>query len=327
MLIEIRPDIFEDLKYFSGLKALLAICSYKNRYDFFVELSEVRKMPLYAQLDVYDTDVLEEFYNRSIERSWNPTHKISESETDSFGLDEAIRFLNQPLLIILENSDNDSHFVDALLRNFTKQSKKIRRHKENSWLKYAMGAGSSIKHVINPEMRTFDNLPKQNHKYLRCFVLIDSDKRFPTQALKKGLENLEKFLIQYEVPYHILEKREMENYLPEEVFDEIENNEDYIDAYKRLSSVQKDYFDIELGFPNKNFNSLQQEIQDLYHDLSENDKTIFRKQSLELDDFKNEFPKLFQSNKVTRGSLLRRCEHQNDPNELPNILEKITELL
>jgi len=323
MIVEIRPDIFEDLKHFAALKALLAICSYKNRYDFYAELSEIRKEPLYAQLDVHDTDVLEELYNRSVLRSWRTTHKISESETDSFGLDEAIRFLNQPLLIILENSDNDGHFLDALLRNFKKQSKKIRRHKENSWLKYAMGA----KHVINSEMRTFDNLPKQNHKYLRCFVLIDSDKRFPTQALKKGLENLEKFLIQYEVPYHILEKREMENYLPEEVFDEIENKEDYIDAYKRLSSVQKDYFDIELGFPNKNFNSLHPEIQDLYYDLSESNKTIFRKQSLDLDDFKNEFPKLFQSDKVTRDSLLKRCEHQSDPNELPNILAKITELL
>ena len=45
-----------------------------------------------------------------------------------------------------------------------------------------------------------------------------------------------------------MEKREIENYLPNEVIETIENNNDFIQAYLRLNNLQKDYFDLEEGF-------------------------------------------------------------------------------
>ena len=48
----------------------------------------------------------------------------------------------------------------------------------------------------------------------------------------------------------------MENYIPNEVISTIENNDDYIQAYLRLSEEQKDFLDIENGFDDKKFNRL-----------------------------------------------------------------------
>jgi len=85
-------------------------------------------------------------------------------------------------------------------------------------------------------MNSFENLPKENHKYLRCFVLVDSDKKFPNDTTKQNRVNLFQFLDSLGIPYHELEKREMENYLPDEVFETIEDNNDFIQAYLKLNS-------------------------------------------------------------------------------------------
>lgn len=326
MIIEIRPDIFDDVEYMESLKMLLTICLYNHRHDFYVELSEVMNKPIFKQLDKDSRDSLEEIYNRIIIEPLIDTQQVSESDADCFGLVEAIRFLNQPFLIILENSYNDGYFVDALLNNF-EEGAEIARHKENGWLKYSMGGGSTIPQAVSAEMSTYETLPKDNHIYLRCFVLIDSDREYPSATPKEGQVKLVEFLEQFGIPYHILEKRQMENYLPIEAYDDISDNTNYIEAYKRLSSTHKDYFDIKTGFK-KEFSQLPTEIQAFYHGIPNNDKTIFETRSMDLGgSFKAEFPKLFQSNKVTQDSLLQRCARQNDPNELPNILTKITELL
>ena len=69
------------------------------------------------------------------------------------------------------------------------------------------------------------------------------------------------------------------------------------------------------------------EVKHLFDNISEQDKTLFRKEDLKKinsSNFKNEFPKLFLSDKVTKEGLLERTKYQSDPNELKNILKKIT---
>jgi hypothetical protein len=163
-------------------------------------------------------------------------------------------------------------------------------------------------------------------------VLIDSDKEFETTETKPDRVRLFSFLKENGIPYHELEKREIENYLPDEVLESIPEIDAYIQTYLQLSPKQKDYFDLENGFGNKNLNSFPKEIQELYSNLDEKAIGILRKgmsiKSFEENGFKSEFPKLFADEKVTQETLKARTVHQSkDPNELQTILDKITEQL
>ncbi|MFN8672253.1 MAG: hypothetical protein U0457_09280 [Candidatus Sericytochromatia bacterium] len=281
-------------------------------------------------------DILEGLINKSIFEapSSKNTITISCKNEKYFSLEEAIIYLDQSFSIIFENSNNDSLFFDALLKNFPKQIRKILKFKDNLWLEYSM-AGGSAEDIIKTKIKSYNisNFNKEKHKYLRCFVITDSDKLYPDMDLKDDKVKLKEFLDKNEIKYHFLEKREMENYLPDEVFEEIKNNEnsDYIEAYLRLSSEQKDFFDIQKGFPDKNFNDLKPDgFRDFFNKISDEDKRIFRKKDLQKihdKSFKSEFPKLFSHEKVTKETLLNRTKHQKNPNELIDILKKIEALL
>ncbi len=259
---------------------------------------------------------------------------ITNESGDGYTLVEGEKYLAQPLTIILENSLHDGYFFDSLLKCFSGESKKIIQHKDERWVKYGMGSGSSIMQVIDTELKSFSSaiFTKPKYKYLHFFVLIDSDKKSKDEDLNHSKLDLIKYLEENEIQFHVLEKREIENYLPNEAFVEITDNSDYISAYLSLTAEQKDFFDIEKGLMNKPFVKLDDNIQSLYSDIPDEHKKLFRKESLKningkKNNFKTYFPKIFDSSQVTRKSLQKRVSHQDDPNELLNILKKVNELL
>jgi hypothetical protein len=324
MIVEINPDILNKPEEFLNLKYLLNLCFYKRRYDVFIDIMLAKSTTSYGKLDKDEQLLLDELFNRYIQEGLTSTLIVGSDYT----LDEAIRYLNQPFLIVLENGFNDGYFVDSLLKNFRGNGKKIRKWKENGWVKYGMGGGcSNIINFIKNETQTYCNLPKDKFQYLRCFVLVDSDKKYPEDTLENKTV-LIKYLKDHNIPYTILEKREIENYLPVEAFPHTTENANFIKAYNRLTPQQQDYIDIEKGFNRTKFDRLPIFIQQFYSNLSDPDKQLFRDHELVLDgNFKAEFPKLFLSEKVTRDTLMAKCSHQSNPNELPHLLEKISNLL
>ncbi len=249
--------------------------------------------------------------------------------------EEAFHYLSSPLKIVIENSLNDAPFLKSIFKCFRKDAKQISKQIDDRRVVFSMGGGSSIEQVIRAEMASFGGpaFPQANHKYLRCFVLLDSDKKYRNEEFKVGLTNLTTFLEEHEICYHILEKREMENYLPVEAFSEIETNRDFINVYLGLNEEQKDYLDLEKGFDDINFESLDANVQELYSDLSAESKNILRKQTLEKftgsgrNDFKSEFPKLFLSERVTKAGFINRTKDQSNPDELKDIINKVRKLL
>jgi hypothetical protein len=330
MVIEIKSDIFTDIGNLKDVNYLIGLFSNNRRYGYFCDISVIEGTELYKNLLDIDKLIIEEYFNKLISESTKMDFRIEcNSSPTTFNLEEAKRYFIQPFIIILENRLNDSYFLNALIANFKKRSKIIKRHLDNGWLDYGNGGGlDNIINEVNAMMKPFENLPKENHKYLRCFVLVDSDKKFPNDTTKQNRENLFQFLNSVCIPYHELEKREMENYLPDEVIEIIENNNDFIQAYLRLDNLQKDYFDLEEGFT-ENLNSSSTEIQKLYANVSEEDYKVLRNNKIQLSsNFKSEFPKLFSHQKVTQEALKNRVSHQaNDPNELETILDKISKSL
>jgi hypothetical protein len=262
---------------------------------------------------------------------------ISNQETAAFSLIEAYEILHKPLSIILENMDYDRHFIDALVRSFKELGQKIKKFYDNGWLTYENGAGSNIVNVINGLKDRFEknksNFPKESKTYLRTLIIIDSDKRFPIeQEVVNDKDKMDKLaIIKQNSDYHVMLKREIENYLPDEIFNEIAGNDDFKRAYLKLKPIQKDFFDLEKGFPHdKNFDKLEEGIRSLYNDINEADIKTFRKESMQFikidgkkDNFKARFPLLFKSKNITRKNLEARANSK----ELEIILQKINDLL
>jgi hypothetical protein len=330
MVIEIKSDVFKDINNLRDVNYLIGIFSNNRRYSYFCDITAIEGTTVYQDLLEIEKTIIEEYFNKHISESTKMDYWIETNTTpNSFNLEEAKRYFNQPLTVILENSLNDSYFVNAIINNFKKRSKSISRHQQNGWLIYGNGGGfGNIINTITGMMNSFENLPKDNYKYLRCFVLVDSDKEFPSNESKADRQKLYEFLNSVGVTFHELEKREMENYLPNEVIETIENNKGFIQAYLRLNSLQQDYFDLEKGFT-QNINSYPKEVQELYNDVSEEDLKIFRNNKIEIGgSFKSELPKLFSHPNVVQINLKNRVIHQaNDQNELETILDKISRLL
>lgn len=342
MLVEILQDIFIDEANNELLDQIYFLLGEKHklliRKDDDIEA--LMKSSWYSSLRPSYQETIKESINWSGYHSTKKPNCIVSGKQgeEYFGLTEAIKYLEQPFTILIENRLNDAPFIDCLIKHFPKESKVIKLFKDERWLKYGMGGGSTILQEIEAELKTFDNpiFTKNKHRYLRYFVLIDSDKKYPEMDLNN--EKL-KLLDRYEIPYHILEKREMENYLPDEAFDEIEDNQDYIRAYLALTPIQRDFFDLEKGFDGKKFDKLSPEEMTFYESLNDLQKNIFRNNNLkkingsDSANFKTSFPKLFSSSKVSKINLLKRCEHHSDTNhpkdkrELPNLLSKINQLL
>jgi hypothetical protein len=331
MQVEIKSELFEDLENLQNINYILSVFNDKRRYNFFCDHKIIEKLAVYENLLPIDKAIIEEYYNRAVQGSIKSSHFIGKiADGDIFDLEEAKRFFNQPFIVVLENSFNDSFFLESLMKNFKSQSKALIRHKENGWLIYNNAGGfNNIINLFRGIMNNFKNLPKEKHKYLKCFVLVDSDKEFPNQATKPSRQTLFDFLGRICVPYHELEKREMENYMPDETLNTLKNNQEYLNAYLRLTPIQKDYFDLENGFPNNRFDQLDPEVQKLYSSISQEDYQTLRKYRFEPNkDFKSLFPKLFSNSTVTQETLTNRVAFQlQDPDELKTILIKISNSL
>jgi hypothetical protein len=167
-----------------------------------------------------------------------------------FSIKAAYLYLEQPLIILLENSKYDAPFINAIIRNFDDGT--LTQAKQEKWWKYDMGGGSSIEQVIEGELdNAFEHaiFTEPKSKYLRYFVLMDSDKKYASDTVA-AVESKKAFLTKHKIPYHVLHKREKENYIPKKIL--LDLNESYFNSFCQLSAPQKDFFDLENGFGGKN---------------------------------------------------------------------------
>lgn len=357
MIVEFDQTVFNSAN-FKGINFLLQLCTYKNRYEVFADLtSTVSNSTVFKSLSYDDQQLLEQIYNAGIQGQTPatgsqivvPNYKIciNPSTNVELGIEEAIRFLIQPVSIILENSLNDSHLMKTIFKHFD-NSGKLLTYLENGWIQFENAGGcDNICNFLEGKIQSFNNLPKNNRSYLRCFVLIDSDRLYPNSPLPSSKSKTEKFLkdehhqtpvsIPILIPYKILEKRAMENYLPFEAYQEITNTnfDNWKNTFVHLSNSQKDYLNIEVGFskkndignPKKDRNAVNVETNNLYLNLSQADYDILNTGLAQIGDFKTAFPLFFNSNHVTKATLLLRAGGTEEDNEFLDIINKIYELL
>ncbi len=259
-----------------------------------------------------------------------------------FSLNEINEYLHTAATIVVENGKNDGCFVRAIMKYFTPLIN-FEEQLSNRSVDIDPAGGSGAKSRIEYFLDIHHNQPK----YLRHLVIVDGDKRFPgdnTYESYRTQQNDDEYFQSKTVFYHILEKRTMENYMPDEVYSSQRNvfGDSWVDAYLRLTEEQKDYYYIAVGFLkdvpknvrkdtnlNKDRTQLQPvAIQDLYSTVSDGDYQVLLNKPDIGGTFKNEFPRYYNDSQVTMDSLLRRSPRKpTGKSELEEIAEKIKQLL
>lgn len=343
MQIRIHKDIFDDSSNNDDLNDILSFFR-KNRHqlilDDYDDIEAFKMSSWQKELNPRDLKVINEFIRASARRD-KRDHLIAlshKNEIDYFNPKEAYLFLNQPLIILVENAEFEPPFINAIINNFDDSGILINA-KNEQWMKYSMDAGSSVKQVIQGDIDNhFENavFSKSKNKYLRYFVIIDSDKEFPEMIVNSVVAK-EEYLQTIEVKYHVLYKREKENYMPFDILEDL--NYDYFKLYKELTSnEQKDFFDVEEGFKNKNKSdkNWKAEVKKMFdfNNISEKNWKVLKEgtskmKEFEKGKFKADFSKLFVN--ANKKNMLERITHQpkylNNRNEFEHIVNEIKKLL
>ena len=359
MKVRIDKSVFTDAKDGNKqleLAFLLHIILYKNRYELKIEDGEVLGTDSFGKLMQSDRDTIEQIIAMDIVASSNSYDCVVKTGGDAeevqkvFSAEEAILYLLQPYSVILENGLNDAHFMNAVFRLFDPTGI-LSHYQTEGWIRYENAGGcSNVKNFLQARIQQFGG----KQKFLRCYVLLDGDKRYPTDtAPDVKYKTLKAQLGIWNVGYHVLEKRCMENYMPDEAIRAVAGTtyKDWADAYMTLSAEQKDFLDISEGFETditreekktvrakesllmtkdkhrrkKSYvrGYLPQDEQNFYMSVS-NGNFLHLEKGLKIKNFKVKFPETFGNSVVTyRANLLSRTSHQSDPLELSTIAQSI----
>ncbi|MFO7563765.1 MAG: hypothetical protein R6X02_14060 [Enhygromyxa sp.] len=117
------------------------------------------------------------------------------------------RLLRRPLRLKLENEINDRHFLERTVPAMWR--KRWRTAMSNGWIEPEQGGGiSEIRRVLINEVAADDC------RRLRLWVMFDSDATGPGDVHEEA-ERTRAACEDVGVPYHMLERRMIENYVPE----------------------------------------------------------------------------------------------------------------
>ncbi|MCT3662506.1 hypothetical protein J2O08_04400 [Elizabethkingia anophelis] len=341
---------------FSDIESLLNIFRWKpknslKRYNFFIDElpKKIENKENFINLSAINKTQIIEQYKAAYISGKNVNYKYSVLKQENysekeFSIEQAIRFFSTPVSLLLENGRNDSYFLKAIFKYFDKEISNKNRLLEfykNDWIRFENAGGwTNVGNFIEGMKTSLESFcsdeGRDSKDFIRCFVLMDSDKEYPEDIPSSKIE-LQKKLEAWGIEVHILKKRAMENYMPDEVI----NNEGerinaisaWVDVYKHLANEQKDYLNYNKGFPKdqgkKRPRNLQHiDIANLYSNppISDANYDVLDR-GMKYPNFKEDFPKNFESPFSFKTALLKREGGTNESNEFNDIINKINKLL
>ncbi|TWA60422.1 hypothetical protein FBZ82_12178 [Azospirillum brasilense] len=189
--------------------------------------------------------------------------------------DKASRCLSKPLKIIVENKFTDGAFLDCIL-HFLAPEKLRKLHIEDCVpdlfeVEGAGGLGEVPKHVhYRAAAAVQEGLP------IRIVVFTDSDSRYAGHQ-DGQVAAVESACREHGVPYRILKKRSIENYIPDDALSawaaKNASRQHIVSALIGLPDEIRDYFPIKKGLPSA---SSSQDEAAFYAPLQEPDRSTLR---------------------------------------------------
>ena len=332
MRVGLKSDIFKGCtdETWVALNYLLYVCTYKNRHEVILEGQLPDKADKYLGTDFAQ---LLKFTGASYVNGAEPDCKIMKNgdnylDKPWFSIDEGIRYLSQPFMLVLENSKNDAIFIETLIGIYGRND--ITRAIKNGWMYYVNAGGcTNVPNFIQGLMSQYQD----KKKFLRCYVILDSDALYPAHDNPKSSKT-KQYLRENNIPHHIWEKRMMENYMPIEALP----NGSWKNAFIHLSPEQKDHYAIHGGFKKEEKFACDDKRSTHRSDLIAGQAAFYSdvsaanykklEKGYEIPNFKDEYPARFLDRRtVNRETLNNRISHQNNPHELETVLEEIAQHL
>jgi hypothetical protein len=206
----------------------------------------------------------------------------------------AARCVRAPLVVLMENAESDGLFLDAVLDVLSSPALLALRRLQPTPIQYDSPGGSG---ELTKRLERALGDPAWKGIPRRFVVLTDSDAQEPG-AWNEKARDIAAHCRRRGVACHVLEKRAIENYLPQEVLDAWASvpaqrtNIAWVKALARLSPEQRDHFPMKKGLANGPQDTV---AQSLYGSLAQAD----RQELARGISGKSTLPSLFQTHRAT----------------------------
>lgn len=165
-------------------------------------------------------------------------------------LEVAIQFLERPLRVLLENGRNDWSFLCKIIP--AKWRERWNQATNQGWIEPQNAGGlTEIPKILSRLVVGSDS------ERLRLWVMFDSDGRAPGHCSEQARDAI-KACEDWSVPYHLLERRTIENYLPKSALhdwttrrpDHTVRSQKFetLGAYCKMTPTQRHHYNIKEGF-------------------------------------------------------------------------------
>jgi len=165
----------------------------------------------------------------------------------------ARRYLSRPLEVLVENQFTDAAFVEVIIEHLGWDALRdlLQCAPPPLAIRGAGGAGEMPKHISQcVQAAAADKIP------LRLVVLADSDGHMSGEIREKATR-VRDLCQEHDVPCHVLRKREIENYIPDDVLVAwsrprgSSERRARVEALRRLDRQQRDHYPMKKGLRNK----------------------------------------------------------------------------
>ncbi len=162
--------------------------------------------------------------------------------------EDAARFVEKPLVLLVENRNSDGSFAKRVVTECDKALGRLWRSPGDPIELDSVGGIGEIP-------REIERRAKEPRLRPRLVVIVDSDRRVPGTEASREARAVKRTAEKYGIACWILAKRESENYLPRALLDgRRDAGRDHalrVDAWDRLSADQKDFYDVKDGLSDK----------------------------------------------------------------------------
>lgn len=229
--------------------------------------------------------------------------------------EDALRALQLPAFVVVENAESDKAFLASMMRTFGRNAldEALRR---GHWEIISAGGGGEIPKRVNECLAKIGEGPR------RVLILSDSDRLLPSERTKT-VEKINQCAADHSVSAVILNKREIENYIPYDALWDQGKNRERCNAFLLLSQRGRDHYDMKRGF------GRDPETKEVV--IPEAQRALYEgvRPRRVLDDLVGGFGgrvwECFASDKVTESAIRALCSE--DEEEIPRLLHRIEEIL
>ena len=167
-------------------------------------------------------------------------------ENHELAPENAARFAEEPLVLLVENRNSDGCFVQRVVRECDRALRGLWRRPGPPIRLDSVGGIGEMPGEVERRARGTRVRP-------RFVVIVDSDRKAPDAEESQGARSVMQACEAHGVACWILAKRESENYLPRALLDgRRDAGGDHavrVEAWDQLSADQKDFYDMKKGLP------------------------------------------------------------------------------